>query len=71
MKIVLSFLTLLVAGQCLGISTGELYEINAPGSVALIRSDEESRQIFLSAPIHFYTEKYDSIYVSFNWLDMK
>lgn len=65
MKLVWSLLLLLVAGHCHAIDNRELYDVVAQGSVTLKRGNEESTLVRLHAPIHFYSEKYDSINVSF------
>lgn len=65
MKILWMLIVLLVAGHCHAIENRDLYDVVAQGSVSLPRGDEESVQVNLQSPIHFYTEKYDSIYVSF------
>jgi hypothetical protein len=62
---ILSLLVLLVAGYCHAIDNRDLYDVVVQGSVTMPRADEESVQVLLQQPIHFYTEKYDSIYVSF------
>ena len=54
----------LAASHCHAIENRDLYDVAAQGTVALPRADDESVQVQLQAPIHFYTEKYDSIYVS-------
>lgn len=64
MKFVAAFVLLLVAGHCHAIENKELYETVVQGSVTMPRGDEESLLVNLQAPIHFYTDKYDSIYVS-------
>lgn len=64
MKILPFLLVLFVAYNCHAISDRDLYNINAPGSTSLQNGNEESRQIRLRSPIHFYSESYDSIYVS-------
>lgn len=64
MKVLWSLLMLLVASRCLAIDNRELYDVVAQGSVTLPRGNEESLQVQLQTPINFYTEKYDSIYVS-------
>lgn len=46
------------------ISDRDLYSTNAPGSTSLPKANEESRLVQLRSPIHFYSEKYNSIYVS-------
>lgn len=65
MKLLSTFLLLLVAGHCHAIENKELYDTVVQGSVTMPRGDEESLLVNLQAPIHFYTDKYDSIYVSF------
>lgn len=65
MKLLSTFLLLLVAGHCHAIENRELYETVVQGSVTVQRGDEESILVNLQSPIHFYTDKYDSIYVSF------
>lgn len=64
MKLLWSLLMLLVAGRCHAIDNRDLYDVVAQGSVTLPRANEESLHVQLQTPIHFYTEKYDSIYVS-------
>lgn len=59
-----TFILLLLVGHCHGITNRDLYDINVPGSQVLQQANEESVQFTLNAPIHFFTEKYDSIYVS-------
>lgn len=51
---------------CNAISDRDLYNINAPGSTILQRGNDNSKLVSLQHPINFYTEKYDSIYVSLN-----
>jgi hypothetical protein len=64
MKILSILLVFYVAYNCHAISDRDLYTINAPGSTSLLKGNEESRLVQLQSPIHFYSEKYDSIYVS-------
>lgn len=64
MKILSILLVFYVAYNCQAISDRDLYNINAPGSTTLQKGNEESRLIQLRSPIHFYSESYDSIYVS-------
>ena len=65
MKFCVTLLILLVANGCYGILNRDLYGyVNMPGSSMLQRGDEESKLVKLNAPIFFYTEKYDSVYVS-------
>lgn len=61
---IVTILSVVVVLSCDAITTSDLYNINAQGTVNLQRGDEESRLINLKTPIHFYTEKYNSIYVS-------
>lgn len=65
MKLLSSVVVLLVAGYCHAIDSRDLYDQVVQGSVTLPRADEESMLVNLQSPIHFFTEKYDSIYVSF------
>ena len=46
------------------LSDRDLFNINAPGSTILERGNDNSKLVNLQNPINFYTEKYDSIYVS-------
>jgi len=46
------------------LSDRDLFNINAPGSTNLERGNDNSKLVNLQHPINFYTEKYDSIYVS-------
>lgn len=64
MKILSFLLVFYVAYNCHAISDRDLYNINAPGSTTLQNGNEESRHIQLRSPIHFYSDSYDSIYVS-------
>lgn len=65
MKFSLAFLILLIANGCYAIQNRDLFGyVNIPGSKTLQRGDEESKLVKLNAPIFFYTEKYDSVYVS-------
>lgn len=64
MKLLWLLIVLSVAGHCRAIENRDLYDVVAQGSVTLPRADDESVQVQLQSPIHFYTEKYDSIYVS-------
>jgi hypothetical protein len=64
MKILSFLLVFYVAYNCHAISDRDLYNVNAPGSTSLQNGNEESRQIQLRTPIHFYSESYDSIFVS-------
>lgn len=66
MKVLSALLVLLVVNRCYSIENRDLYDVVAQGSVTLPRGDEESVQVHLQTPINFYTEKYDSIYVSSN-----
>lgn len=65
MKVSLTLAVLLLTGHCHAIENKDLYDIVAQGSVTLPPGDEKSLLVNLQSPIHFYTEKYDSIYVSF------
>ena len=65
MKVLLTLAVLFLTGHCHAIENKDLYDIVAQGSVTLPRGDEKSLLVNLQSPIHFYTEKYDSIYVSF------
>lgn len=64
MKILSLLLFFYVAYDCLAISDRDLYNTNAPGSKSLPNENEESQIVKLRSPINFYSEKYDSIYVS-------
>lgn len=64
MKILSVLLFFYVAYDCLAISDRDLYSTNAPGSTSLPNANEESQIVNLRSPINFYSEKYDSIYVS-------
>jgi hypothetical protein len=64
MKLLSSVVLLLVAGHCHSLESRDLYDVVAQGSVSMPRADEESLHVQLQSPIHFFTEKYDSIYVS-------
>lgn len=65
MKLLWSFLLVLAAGYCHAIDNRDLYDVVVQGSVTMPNANEESLVVQLQSPIHFYTEKYDSIYVSF------
>lgn len=66
MKIILSTIAvLLLAIHCHSIDTRDLYDTVVQGSVTFPKGNDESTIVNLQSPIHFYTEKYDSIYVSF------
>lgn len=66
MKILWTVVLLLVAGRCLAIENRDLYDVVVQGSVTLPKGNEESVQVNLQQPINFYTEKYDSIHVSYS-----
>lgn len=53
------------------LSDRDLFNINAPGSMILERGNDNSKLVNLQQPIHFYTEKYDSIYVSLTFVRKK
>lgn len=66
MKIILSTIAVvLLASHCHTIDSRDLYDTVVQGSVTFPRGNDESILVNLHSPIHFYTEKYDSIYVSF------
>lgn len=65
MKFMWTLLILLVAGRCHAIDNRDLYDTVVQGVVSVPLGNEESLLVNLQSPIHFYTEKYDSIYVSF------
>lgn len=65
MKVIITLTLLLLTGHCHAIENKDLYDIVAQGSVTVPRGDENFLLVNLQSPIHFYTEKYDSIYVSF------
>lgn len=65
MKVLLTLAVLLLTGHCQALESKDLYDVVAQGSVTLPRGDEKSIAVNLQAPIHFFTEKYDTIYVSF------
>lgn len=64
MNIAIIFILISVIYGSSALNEYDLYNINAPGSVEFQRGNDESKLINLQQPIHFYTEKYDSIYVS-------
>lgn len=64
MKVLLTLTVILLTGHCHAIENKDLYDIVAQGSVTLPRGDEKSLLVNLQSPIHFFTEKYDSVYVS-------
>lgn len=64
MKILSVLLFFYVAYDCHAISDRDLYNTNAPGSTSLPNTNEESQIVNLRSPINFYSEKYNSIYVS-------
>jgi hypothetical protein len=68
MKLLWMLIVVLAVGHCHAIENRDLYDIVAQGSVTLPRGDDEAIQVNLHSPIHFYTEKYDSIYVSLSRL---
>lgn len=66
MKVLSALLVLLVVNRCHSIENRDLYDVVVQGSVTLPRGNKESVLVNLQAPINFYTDKYDSIYVSSN-----
>ncbi|XP_058453091.1 nidogen [Malaya genurostris] len=64
--LVASFAFLAYLGITEGISTRDLYSyINEPSEV-LPRGDEEFVEVKLSTPVHFYSEKYDHVFINTN-----
>lgn len=58
------FLIIFTSFYCNAITDRDFYSTSVPGSSVFDRGNDKSRLVSLQEPIHFYTEKYDSIYVS-------
>lgn len=66
MKILLLVALLAITNYSEAISTRDLYETIVKGSVTLTPANDEAARIQLQSPIHFCTETYNEIYVSFS-----
>lgn len=67
MKILCFLGFLVIANICDALSPRDLYETIVRGSVTLPPANDEAAKIQLHLPIHFCTESYDEIYVSYNF----